>query len=85
MAEIIAGIFKAVFLGVGLTHPVTRFIGVATLLSIAEFLVKPVWSFDEKGNMRPWAMPFTNPGPGAVYSAFGVLPCLGGLCAAFFV
>lgn len=80
-----ANIFKTIFSTVGLTSPILRFVGVAAILTGAEFVFKPRYAFTESGSMRAWAIPFTSPSKDAVYTPVGFFPILIGSMAALFV
>lgn len=76
--------FFSIFQTLGLNSPLSRFFCVAALSLGIEFLVKPSFAFDEGGSPRPWAMPFGESAPGAVYTHWLFFPILLGLAAALF-
>lgn len=77
--------FFSIFQTLGLNSPFTRFLAVSAAGTGAEFVIKPSYAFDADGLPRPWAKPWGESQPGAVYTPVGFFPVLFGLiCALFF-
>lgn len=74
----------SIFKTLGLDSPFARFVFVGAGGTGVEYLVKPSYAFDEQGEPRPWAKPWGENAPGAVYTPVGFFPILLGLCAALF-
>lgn len=79
--ETIQGIFQSL----GLDSPFARFLFVAAAATAVEFVVKPSYAFDADGQLRPWAKPWGESEPGAVYTPVLFFPILLGLAAALFL